>query len=74
MAALPALKVAVESHWLRVSVSGDASFSSSISFHVSSALTAPSVLMFLYVAPAICAQGRNWKVPSSFALALKLMP
>ncbi|MOA44674.1 hypothetical protein D3C78_1669880 [compost metagenome] len=47
MAALPALKVAVESHWLRVSVSGDASFSSSISFQVSSAFTAPSVLMCL---------------------------
>ena len=45
MAAFPELNVPVESHWPRVSVSGDASFSSRMVFHISSALTAPGVLI-----------------------------
>ncbi|MCY1243657.1 hypothetical protein D9M72_566820 [compost metagenome] len=45
MAALPELKVPVESHWPRVSVSGEASFSVMMVFQMSSALTAPSELI-----------------------------
>ena len=45
MAALPALKVPVDSYWPRTSVSGEASFSSRSFPQNCSASTAPGALM-----------------------------